>query len=436
MLKPQGQRFSSGLLDASRRAAIFDLPFSRFHLPFSIGPGTHRLTAPKQMHVFTVMPLVFVRRAAVCGVALAAALLAPLAPAGAALQVTEQASPLIILKSVRVGAGGETVVVEIEADGPLPAPVTARLDAPARFFLDFPGVITGTRGSREGVAPIARVRVALHSSNPPVTRVVLDMAAQHEITIDDSARADGRVRLVVGSPLGAGGAPGGTREAPPGPLPLPATNPKPLDPSLAPGLMPVPPLPTAGTGAAAKPAQAADPAAEDPKPAAAPEPRAVERPPIRTSEPPRRAAPPVEAPPPTVYRAGSGEPAKPSERDLGRYREDVEAPLTRLRRLRPLLADIDRQDPKPPEELQAARTELSAVIRVLSGMHPPDALQRTHDMLMRAASLSMMAATLRADAGARADPTTIRNAGSAAAGAVLLLDRVCIEIGCKALDRD
>ena len=42
----------------------------------------------------------------------------------------------------------------------------------------------------------------------------------------------------------------------------------------------------------------------------------------------------------------------------------------------------------------------------------------------------MMAATLRADAGTRADPTDIRNASSAAAGALLLLDRVCIELGC------
>jgi hypothetical protein len=44
-----------------------------------------------------------------------------------------------------------------------------------------------------------------------------------------------------------------------------------------------------------------------------------------------------------------------------------------------------------------------------------------------------MAATLRADAGTRADPTMIRNASSAAAGALLLLDRVCIEIGCPEL---
>ena len=57
----------------------------------------------------------------------------------------------------------------------------------------------------------------------------------------------------------------------------------------------------------------------------------------------------------------------------------------------------------------------------------------THDVLVRAASLALMAATLRDDLGGRADPTTIRNASSAAAGALLLLDRVCIEIGCGPL---
>jgi hypothetical protein len=142
----------------------------------------------------------------------------------------------------------------------------------------------------------------------------------------------------------------------------------------------------------------------------------------------------VELPPPAVYPVKSGAPpSKPSAGDVSRYREQVEQPLNRLRVLRALLTDIDEQELKPPEGLPAARAELSAVIRVLAGVGPPDSLKPTHDLLLRSASLAMMSATLRADAGMRADPTAIRNASSAAAGALLLLDRVCIEIGCTGL---
>jgi len=139
-------------------------------------------------------------------------------------------------------------------------------------------------------------------------------------------------------------------------------------------------------------------------------------------------------PPPAVYPVKSGIPAsKPPAGDVRQYREQVEPALNRLRALRALLRGIDEQDLKPPEGLPAARAELSAIIRVLAGVGPPDSMKPTHDLLLRSASLAMMSATLRADAGMRADPTAIRNASSAAAGALLLLDRVCIEIGCTEL---
>ena len=387
-----------------------------------------------QFPAFPVSPRL---RGGVHGALLAAVALAALqASPAAAEQAPDQASPLIILKSIRVTGEGTAVVVEIEADGPLPMPATGRIDGPARFFLDFPGVITGTRGPREGRAPVASVRVALNSSNPPLTRVVLDLARQHEIEIDASGRAAGRIRVLVGPPAEAPADPVATRAAEPR-ADAPAQPPSgvgslgPLiDPAAVPGLIPVPPLP--GAGGAAEPPKPAKPATADPRlPPARP---VVERPPVRTAEPSTPPEPSKDVPPPAVYAVGSGVPEeKPSGRDLDRYRKDVEAPLTRLRRLRPLLTEIDRREPKPPAGLQAARTELSAVIRVLSGVRPPEALQPAHDVLLRAASLSMMAATLRADAGTRADPTAIRNAGSAAAGALLLLDRVCIEIGCAAL---
>ena len=70
------------------------------------------------------------------------------------------------------------------------------------------------------------------------------------------------------------------------------------------------------------------------------------------------------------------------------------------------------------------------MLRALTGVRPPDSIRPTHDLLLKAVSFALMAATLRDDAGTRADPERLRNAGSAAAGALLLLDRVCEDIGC------
>lgn len=343
---------------------------------------------------------------------LAPALIAALAFAMLCAETAIAQTKPLILNAVQVAREGETVVVVLEADGPLPIPASGQLDSPPRFFLDFPGVITGIRGPRPGSAPVSRVRVALNSSNPPVTRVVLDLAGPQPVQIDTTARETGRIRIVVGAVEASAGASQpetGAAVSPVGEAPArPATS-----------IPPVPSLPMA------KPA-ATPPVADEPLPPVGGMPAsgaaaAAERP----------AEPPASLPPPDVYPVKTGTaPSKPSADDVNRYRGQVLAPLTRLQALRPLLTGIDRQDPKLPDGLADARSEISGIMRVLAGVRPPASLQGTHDMLLRGASLSMMAATLRADAGARADPGAVRNASSAAAGALLLLDRVCIEVGC------
>jgi hypothetical protein len=346
--------------------------------------------------------------------------------------LASQTKPLI-LKSVQVSSEGDAVVVVIEADGPLPMPTTGRLDSPARFFLDFPGVIAGTRGSGDGSAPVTRVRVALNSSNPPVTRVVLDLAQQGSIQVEADARDSGRIRILVG---------GSTRGAAETPL-TPSAEPKPAGEPAAVPLIPIPPSPSEPAPVEARPTTAEPPRAEPPRadplnspPVPEPLPPVAAMPPaVGVSGPEKPASPPPkDLPLPAVYPVRSGTPpSKASAGDLNKYREQIMQPLNRLRVLRPLLTQIDRQESAPPDGLPAARSEFSAVIRVLAGVRPPEALTPTHEMLLRAASLSMMASTLRADTGTRADPTAIRNASSAAAGALLLLDRVCIEIGCPEL---
>ena len=99
--------------------------------------------------------------------------------------------------------------------------------------------------------------------------------------------------------------------------------------------------------------------------------------------------------------------------------------------MRQMLVAIDQQQPLP--SLTANRTEVSAIFRTLSTMRPNEVVRATHDLLVRSASLALMALTLRdTPAGEPPNQEALRNAASAAAGALLLLDRVCMEIGCAA----
>ena len=84
------------------------------------------------------------------------------------------------------------------------------------------------------------------------------------------------------------------------------------------------------------------------------------------------------------------------------------------------LAAQEQQPPTPAPPPQTPRAE-----------QPKPAPDRgpTHDMLLQSTTLAQRALKLRMSG---ADPTALRNAGSAAAGALLLLDRVCIDVGCDA----
>lgn len=346
-----------------------------------------------------------------------------------------QASLLIILTSVQVLRDGRTALVSIEADGPLPLPATGMLDSPPRFFLDFPGVIAGTRGTAgDGPPLVSRVRVALHSASPPVTRVVIDLARPQPVKVEAEGREAGRIRVVVGGPGEAArpevAAP--PREAPPTPALIPVPPLPPETPAKSPPPSESPARPQ--DPAASRSVRAPAPATLQPQPSLPRPERSNADPPPTKADPAAARPDPAKAAPPPVYAAGpSHAGAKPAQPEIDRYKEQISVALNQLRGRRTLLSLIDQQDPKPPDGLGAARAEFSAVIRSLAGARPAATMLPTHDVLVRAASLALMATTLRDDLGGRADPTTIRNASSAAAGALLLLDRVCIEIGCGPL---
>ena len=82
------------------------------------------------------------------------------------------------------------------------------------------------------------------------------------------------------------------------------------------------------------------------------------------------------------------------------------------------------------DRVQLAVEEFERLRQELIGIKPPDSLRSQHDMLIQSTVLALMATRLRLEAFRTSDPGTLRNAASAAAGATLLLDRVCADLGC------
>jgi hypothetical protein len=295
----------------------------------------------------------------------------------------QRASPRI--RAVQIDRQGSVAVVTVEASGPLPVPSVGRVEGPSRIFFDFTDVLPATRGVVSPGDPAIRgVRVALHSATPRVTRVVIDLRAAEPARLDADHLAAGRLRVFVGEVEGPGAPP-----IPPPPTPAPVPAPA----------VPIPgqPAPTSG----GTPPQPSPPSALPP------------------------ASPPAATPP------AVSAPATPA-RDGDRYRAQIADAFARLLALRPLLATIDQFASPPPDELQMGAEEFDRIRRVISNVQPPSSMRSTHDLLVRACALGTMSARLRAEANRTSDIGQVRNAGSAAAGARLLLERVCVELGCDA----
>lgn len=120
-------------------------------------------------------------------------------------------------------------------------------------------------------------------------------------------------------------------------------------------------------------------------------------------------------------------PARPIEpvrsRDADRYVAQISAVLGRLHRAQATIATIASAGGVTSGELHALVGELDEHTQVLRAVKPPASLATPHDLLMRFCALGGRAARLRLDAGASADAGAVQNAASAAAGALLVLDR-------------
>jgi hypothetical protein len=243
----------------------------------------------------------------------------------------------------------------LEADGQLPEPVSDALDGPPRVYVDLNGVTPGESIGPPGTdALVRRTRVALHSGSPLVTRVVFDLSRRVPYRIDATARAQGRLIVVLGA---------------------------------------------AGSASVATPNAA-------PAPAGGAKTPVVPRAPL--AKPPRR-------PRETPARAEA-------------YAAEVSAVIERLRTLRPVLVAIDRRS-QAPGELAEAATEFDAIGQMLTAMKPPRLREATNGLLVRACVLGARASRMWQDSRQTGDTAAQMNAASAAAGALLLLDRAITDLG-------
>jgi type IV pilus assembly protein PilQ len=111
------------------------------------------------------------------------------APAPAAPAV-----PATAIERIRSSRLGDATVVTLIGDGHLaPARVTESDTAPRRLILDFPNVISRAPSSTDiGSTFVKRVRVGLNSSQPLITRVVMeiDQSAMYHVQRDGDAGRD------------------------------------------------------------------------------------------------------------------------------------------------------------------------------------------------------------------------------------------------------
>ena len=319
-------------------------------------------------------------------------------------------------------------MVTIEGTGALPLPTSGAVDEPPRIFFDFPGVALKAPAVTASTDPrIRRIRSAVNSVRPLVTRVVLDLVALQPYRVESGS---GRVRVIVGE---AGNVL--ARGIPPVPsLPEPA-RPAPVS------REPVRPQPAEATPAVTNvPRTPAPPPAPTPVTPPAPRPPAPET--VARATPPAAERPVVKAPTPAPVAAPAPAPARgapsppspsaslPPGKDLERYRRQISPALDRLRLQEPLLTSLDIAEDQTVDRVQLAVEEFERLKQELGGIKPPDSLRSQHDMLLQATILALMATRLRLEGFRTLDPATLRNAASAAAGATLLLDRVCADLGC------
>jgi hypothetical protein len=321
---------------------------------------------------------------ALCGASLVVVMITGLTPARAAAQPAGA-----VVRAIQIVEDGGVTRVTIEADGTLPLPLPQSLDGPPRIYLDLAGVTHKIKGTT--VAPrggvVSRVRIALHTNSPAVTRIVLDLTRPESYRVDVDARRPGRISVIVGSESASNQ--GQTRlgtVAPPA-AHVPANSP----PSTAPA--PIVRIPAAPVSAV----NSTPPMVKE------------VRSPVLSPEAPRPLLP---------------------VREIEVYRKQTHGELERMTALRALVARIDAGENVGSETLASAAQAFTDVRRKLEAIQPSAVLADTHDLLMTSCTLGAMASRLGIDAALVSNPETRLRAQSTAAGSLMLFDRACRDLGC------
>ena len=110
------------------------------------------------------------------------------------------------------------------------------------------------------------------------------------------------------------------------------------------------------------------------------------------------------------------------------YATRVATALMRLQTLKPLLEAIDRRTESVPGDLSAAVKEFDDIGKLLTAVKPPQSRQSTHALLLRTCTLGARAVRLRESAAGNQDAASGWDAASAAAGALLMLERASGEL--------
>jgi hypothetical protein len=116
---------------------------------------------------------------------------------GALLMAPLAAQDAVRVEHISVLGSGQAIEVEIQTSGPV-KPQSQMIGGPDRIVIDFPGALPApelralnvNRGSLKGI------RAGLFASNPPVTRVVLDLTSPQQYQIFSVRNA---VMLKVGA---------------------------------------------------------------------------------------------------------------------------------------------------------------------------------------------------------------------------------------------
>jgi len=104
--------------------------------------------------------------------------------------------------------------------------------------------------------------------------------------------------------------------------------------------------------------------------------------------------------------------------------------LSRIEAQRALLATIEAGNNVDAGLLRLANAEFTELRQAIGVMSQQDVTVPVRELLVSSCTLGAAAAKLRLDSLAADTPAARRNAGSAAAGALMLLDRACASISC------